>query len=280
MIRLHGLRVKEESDPDGDIEICYSGLRPGEKLHEEFREVAIFRDTRLGHPSRRRERKIGDMPCLRRPPRPAAATTRHFAGSPWLPHMALRRARLPYVLSQPAIRLRTSTKRTALTATRGSSHYASLHVLLECPSLNELLGTAQKTQKTARWLNCMGDFVKTQGWDYPATTIADLYFYEYEERWYHLGNYGVPVQDRPNHSFGDNVYTSLDYYRNVIDQPIRATPEDIAYALHRATSCFASSGNNHCGDQAVPKPDRFVWFKRLKSEYPSTPWAIKQKYYW
>ena len=100
------------------------------KQPDEYREVAIFRDTRLGHPSRRRERKIGDMPCLRRPRRPASATTRHFAGSPWLPQMALRRARLPYVLSQPAIRLRTSTKRTALTATRGSSHYASLHVLL------------------------------------------------------------------------------------------------------------------------------------------------------
>lgn len=40
MIRLSGVMVKEagnaEADPDGDIEIVYSGLRPGEKLYEEL----------------------------------------------------------------------------------------------------------------------------------------------------------------------------------------------------------------------------------------------------
>ncbi len=36
MIRLHGLRVRDAANPDGDVEICYSGLRPGEKLHEEL----------------------------------------------------------------------------------------------------------------------------------------------------------------------------------------------------------------------------------------------------
>ena len=32
MIQLSGLEVKDESNPDGDIEIKYTGLRPGEKL--------------------------------------------------------------------------------------------------------------------------------------------------------------------------------------------------------------------------------------------------------
>jgi FlaA1/EpsC-like NDP-sugar epimerase len=36
MIRLSGLEVKDELHPDGDIEIKYTGLRPGEKLYEEL----------------------------------------------------------------------------------------------------------------------------------------------------------------------------------------------------------------------------------------------------
>jgi len=36
MIKLSGLKVKDESNPDGDIEIIYTGLRPGEKLFEEL----------------------------------------------------------------------------------------------------------------------------------------------------------------------------------------------------------------------------------------------------
>ena len=36
MIELSGLEVKDEHNPLGDIEIVYTGLRPGEKLHEEL----------------------------------------------------------------------------------------------------------------------------------------------------------------------------------------------------------------------------------------------------
>ncbi|GGY18608.1 polysaccharide biosynthesis protein [Paludibacterium paludis] len=36
MIHLSGLEVRDESSPHGDIEIRYSGLRPGEKLYEEL----------------------------------------------------------------------------------------------------------------------------------------------------------------------------------------------------------------------------------------------------
>jgi FlaA1/EpsC-like NDP-sugar epimerase len=36
MIKLSGLSVRDDSNPDGDIEIEYSGLRPGEKLFEEL----------------------------------------------------------------------------------------------------------------------------------------------------------------------------------------------------------------------------------------------------
>ena len=36
MIRLSGMSVKDSDNPNGDIEIIYTGLRPGEKLYEEL----------------------------------------------------------------------------------------------------------------------------------------------------------------------------------------------------------------------------------------------------
>jgi len=36
MIHLSGLEVKSADNPNGDIEIQFTGLRPGEKLHEEL----------------------------------------------------------------------------------------------------------------------------------------------------------------------------------------------------------------------------------------------------
>ena len=36
MIRLSGLQVMDTNNPEGDIEIKYTGLRPGEKLFEEL----------------------------------------------------------------------------------------------------------------------------------------------------------------------------------------------------------------------------------------------------
>lgn len=36
MISLSGLTIRDESNPDGDIEVVYTGLRPAEKLYEEL----------------------------------------------------------------------------------------------------------------------------------------------------------------------------------------------------------------------------------------------------
>ena len=36
LVQLSGLSVKDETNPKGDVEITYTGLRPGEKLYEEL----------------------------------------------------------------------------------------------------------------------------------------------------------------------------------------------------------------------------------------------------
>lgn len=45
MIHLMGLEVKDEVHPNGDIEILYAGLRPGEKLYEELLIGENVRET-------------------------------------------------------------------------------------------------------------------------------------------------------------------------------------------------------------------------------------------
>ena len=48
MIELSGLRVKDEQNPNGDIAIEFTGLRPGEKLYEEL--LISARDEATQHP--------------------------------------------------------------------------------------------------------------------------------------------------------------------------------------------------------------------------------------
>ena len=60
MIHLHGLEVKDPACPDGDIEIQFTGLRPGEKLYEELLINAC--DEATVHPMIRRARE-DSLPC-------------------------------------------------------------------------------------------------------------------------------------------------------------------------------------------------------------------------
>ena len=46
MIKLSGLKLKNEDNPGGDIEIIFTGLRAGEKLYEEFLiDAEIHKDS-------------------------------------------------------------------------------------------------------------------------------------------------------------------------------------------------------------------------------------------
>jgi len=45
LIKLSGLQLKDNSNPNGDIEIKITGLRPGEKLYEELLIDAKARET-------------------------------------------------------------------------------------------------------------------------------------------------------------------------------------------------------------------------------------------
>ena len=45
LIKLSGLQLKDDSNPNGDVEIKITGLRPGEKLYEELLIDAETEDT-------------------------------------------------------------------------------------------------------------------------------------------------------------------------------------------------------------------------------------------
>ena len=59
MIQLSGLVVLDENNPDGDIEIQYTGLRPGEKLYEELLVDGNFALTKNKLIMRAEEEMIG-----------------------------------------------------------------------------------------------------------------------------------------------------------------------------------------------------------------------------
>ena len=70
MVNLSGLKLKDESNKNGDIEIVFTGLRPGEKLYEELLIDAeclktshplIFRALEKSIKSERLWKKLNDL---------------------------------------------------------------------------------------------------------------------------------------------------------------------------------------------------------------------------
>ncbi len=55
MIRLSGRSLRDAAQPDGDVEIVFTGLRPGEKLYEEL--LISASDEPSSHPLIRKARE-------------------------------------------------------------------------------------------------------------------------------------------------------------------------------------------------------------------------------
>jgi len=111
---------------------------------------------------------------------------------------------------------------------------------------------------------CLGDFWRLNGFD--GFTAADT-----PPRKDELGGFANQFPGRP-------LVRSAIYAAVLADS--RSEPDDKAYALYRAVNCYAPSGYNACGGEAVGKAQRKAWFDRLKRDYPASSWAKKLRYYW
>jgi hypothetical protein len=131
-----------------------------------------------------------------------------------------------------------------------------------CPSMREVAAVLQRDGSDGRSLNCVGELVRLHG--------------------VHYGQWGAPPATDLGGAgslFPVTNYSRLDGYMKVIANP-QAERDARAYALYRAVNCFASSGNNGCGPQDIPKSARKHWFDTLHKEYPNSVWAKSSKYYW
>lgn len=141
-----------------------------------------------------------------------------------------------------------------------------------CPSLLNSVQALSRKNDDASALNCVSEFLRLFFYyDYYTPLLAYQSGIRTESQNRYLG-------ETPD-LFKNKAYSRFDFYLAVIDNP-KAAATAKAFALSRAINCFASSGNNHCGTQEIAKSQRAAWFKLLKSNYKSSPWAEQQKYYW
>ncbi|WIF67938.1 hypothetical protein QN096_02040 [Metapseudomonas otitidis] len=132
-----------------------------------------------------------------------------------------------------------------------------------CPSLTEVATRLQGNAKDAQAGNCLGEFIRTNGFDGFSLNTQ-------------------PPKDELGGSasqFPGKPYSRLVGYMAVIDDA-KASDDDRAYALYRAVNCYAPAGYNTCDGQDISKAQRKQWFQALKTRYAKSPWAEALKYYW
>ena len=132
-----------------------------------------------------------------------------------------------------------------------------------CPELTATVQTLAANASDIHARLCLTDHLRVAGFD--------GYWLDSQPDADELG--GTPS------NFPGKPLSRLEVYKQIIANP-KAASDDRAYALYRAVWCYGPSGYNSCGGKDVKKEQRNMWFRELKSQYPSSRWATQLKYYW
>jgi hypothetical protein len=134
---------------------------------------------------------------------------------------------------------------------------------LGCLPLKETATLLAKNPQSARGKLCVADFMRDNGFD--------QFVLDEKQADEDLGG--------TTSLFPGPLYARLEVYKAIIADAA-APAADKAYALYRAINCYGPSGNNTCRGIEVEPAQRAAWFRRLKKDYPTSPWAQKQAIYW
>ncbi|MFV0644411.1 MAG: hypothetical protein ACK5NN_07915 [Sphingomonadaceae bacterium] len=132
-----------------------------------------------------------------------------------------------------------------------------------CPDLPVTVEQLSKNAQAPLALLCLGEFYRNNGFDY-------LYYS------------GASPSDQlggGKSQFPGGKISRQHLYQMVLAQK-NTDPDARAYALYRAVWCYARTGNNGCGGEAVPQSQRKAWFTELKTKYANSKWAKDLDYYW
>lgn len=135
-----------------------------------------------------------------------------------------------------------------------------------CGSLEETVEALSQNKTDGHALNCLGEFIRT--------TNAKINLWKDGNG---NGDLSEVIFSRDTEALTQP--SRQEYYETVITDP-KSEPEDKSYALYRAVMCYAPSGYNDCGGEAVDKLKRKGWFTQLKTEFPGSRWAKELQYYW
>jgi hypothetical protein len=133
-----------------------------------------------------------------------------------------------------------------------------------CPDLGVTARQLAAKPDNPHALLCLGEFWRIAGFDR------------------YLGDNVQPRRDElagTKPQFPGTPLERGDIYLKVLADPATA-PADRAYALYRASWCYASSGRNTCGGKEVDQAQRRAWFAELKTRHAGSPWARKLEFYW
>lgn len=132
-----------------------------------------------------------------------------------------------------------------------------------CPALTATASTLARDPGAVTARLCLGEFIRLNDLDG------------------HLLDTPPPADELGGTAprFGRRLFSRGDAYAAIVAAG-GASPDDIAYALLRATRCYAPSGYNTCGGTEVDKDQRRRWFERLHREFAGSRWASESRYYW